>query len=307
MRMMQGVHMQSCVPRAPQETNRPSRCNPTQKSSNRKGKKKEFQKEKEKKEKEIKEKKRKEKKRKRKPGAHPQSHTTNLPVKNPHHITSISSTRSWNSSSSMAIATTTLPLAPLALAPPSSPISQCSLLLLRPRAPAALSLRPSARLLVAVAASEPELGGSGGGGAGDGSGSGGGGDSEKPRGGGGDEEGEGEEEKMGQGLSMSQKITLAYAALVGAGGAMGYMKSGSQKSLAAGGISALVLYFVHTQLPVRPVFASSIGLGISAALLSVMGSRFKKSGKIFPAGVVSLVSLVMVGGYIHGILRSTHA
>ncbi|XP_052153788.1 protein FATTY ACID EXPORT 2, chloroplastic-like [Oryza glaberrima] len=211
----------------------------------------------------------------------------------------------------MAIATTTLPLAPLALAlaPPSSPISQCSLLLLRPRAPAALSLRPSARLLVAVAAREPELGGSGGGGgaAGDGSGSGGGGDSEKPRGGGGDEEGEGEEEKMGQGLSMSQKITLAYAALVGAGGAMGYMKSGSQKSLAAGGISALVLYFVHTQLPVRPVFASSIGLGISAALLSVMGSRFKKSGKIFPAGVVSLVSLVMVGGYIHGILRSTHA
>uniref|UniRef100_A0A0A9DQG0 Uncharacterized protein n=1 Tax=Arundo donax TaxID=35708 RepID=A0A0A9DQG0_ARUDO len=112
---------------------------------------------------------------------------------------------------------------------------------------------------------------------------------------------------MGAGLSMSQKLTLAYAALVGAGGVMGYMKSGSQKSLAAGGISALVLYFVHTQLPVRPVFASSIGLGISVALLSVMGSRFKKSGKLFPAGVVSLVSLVMVGGYFHGILRSSHA
>lgn len=117
-----------------------------------------------------------------------------------------------------------------------------------------------------------------------------------------------------------------------AGGVMGYMKSGSQKS------SALVLYFVHTQLPVRPVFASSIGLGMQipffsswsfgnflclevrptwilshdvvvdsalqvylAALLSVMGSRFKKSGKMFPAGVVSHVSLVMVGGYYHGI------
>ncbi|NP_001131804.1 dachshund homolog 1-like [Zea mays] len=62
---------------------------------------------------------------------------------------------------------------------------------------------------------------------------------------------------MGHELSMSQKLSLAYAALVGAGGVMGYMKSGSQKS------SALVLYFVHTQLPVRPVFASSIGLGIS--------------------------------------------
>jgi hypothetical protein len=46
--------------------------------------------------------------------------------------------------------------------------------------------------------------------------------------------------------------------------------------------------------------------GISAALMTVMGSRFKKSGKIFPAGVVSLLSFVMVGGYFHGILRSSH-
>lgn len=47
--------------------------------------------------------------------------------------------------------------------------------------------------------------------------------------------------------------------------------------------------------------------GVSAALLGVMGSRFKKSGKLFPAGVVSAVSLIMTGGYIHGILRSLHA
>ncbi|RRT51926.1 hypothetical protein B296_00044594 [Ensete ventricosum] len=87
---------------------------------------------------------------------------------------------------------------------------------------------------------------------------------------------------------------------------MGYVKSGSQKSLAAGGISAFLLYFVYTLLPVRPAFASSLGLGLSAALLVVMGSRFKKSGKVFPAGVVSLVSFIMVGGYFHGILRSSH-
>jgi uncharacterized membrane protein (UPF0136 family) len=42
---------------------------------------------------------------------------------------------------------------------------------------------------------------------------------------------------------------------------MGYMKSGSQKSLLAGGISASVLYYVYTQLPGNPVYASSIGLG----------------------------------------------
>ncbi|KAM0857300.1 hypothetical protein ACQ4PT_048564 [Festuca glaucescens] len=150
----------------------------------------------------------------------------------------------------MALATNPL-LAPLALSPAPICASQCSLLFLRggPRAPALLSLR-SPRLL---AAKEPELGGGGSEGGSGGSGSGGAGGSGDPQGGG---EGEGE------GLSMSQKLTLAYAALVGAGGVMGYMKSGSQKSLAAGGISALLLFFVHTQLPVRPVFASSIGLGM---------------------------------------------
>lgn len=126
---------------------------------------------------------------------------------------------------------------------------------------------------------------------------------------GGEGEGEGEagggKKKMA--LAMSQKLTLGYAALVGVGGLIGYLKSGSNKSLVSGGLSALVLYYVHTQLPSRPTFASAVGIGVSALLLIVMGSRFKKSGKVFPAGVVSLVSLIMTGGYLHGILRSSHA
>ncbi|MQL71458.1 hypothetical protein Taro_003781 [Colocasia esculenta] len=148
-------------------------------------------------------------------------------------------------------------------------------------------------------------GGAGGEGYGGGGGSSGGGDGEWKEGGGG-AEGGGEGKEMGGGMSMSQKITLAYATLVGVGGLMGYLKGGSQKSLAAGGLSALLLYFVYTQLPVKPAFASSLGLGLSAALLAVMGSRFRKSGKIFPAGVVSIVSFIMVGGYAHGVMRSLH-
>ncbi|GLT74193.1 hypothetical protein SLA2020_460050 [Shorea laevis] len=156
---------------------------------------------------------------------------------------------------------------------------------------------------------EADIGG-GGGDKFDGNSGGGGGGGDNSGGGDRRDEGEGEafddgsRKKMG--LSMSQKLTLGYAALVGLGGVMGYMKSGSQKSLLAGGLSASLLYYVFTQLPTRPAFASSIGLGISAALLVMMGSRFKRSGKLFPAGVVSLVSLVMTGGYLHGILRSLH-
>ncbi|CAI9266459.1 unnamed protein product [Lactuca saligna] len=148
--------------------------------------------------------------------------------------------------------------------------------------------------------------GGGGGGGGEGSdnnwggGSGGGGGGE---GGGAPEENQ-EPKKMG--MSMSQKLTLGYAALVGLGGVMGFLKSGSQKSLISGGISAALLLFVYTQLPVNPVFASCVGLGLSGALLGVMGMRFKKSGKVFPAGVVSVVSFVMTGGYLHGVMRSFH-
>ena len=151
---------------------------------------------------------------------------------------------------------------------------------------------------------QPDLDNSGGGANGNANGGGGGG------GGGGGDDSKGEEgsdgDKRKMALLMSQKFTLAYAALVGVGGVMGYLKSGSNKSLLAGGLSASLLYFVYTELPGRPVFASSVGLGISAALLGVMGSRFKKSGKVFPAGVVSLVSLIMTGGYLHGIMRSAH-
>ncbi|TYK09986.1 protein FATTY ACID EXPORT 2 [Cucumis melo var. makuwa] len=110
--------------------------------------------------------------------------------------------------------------------------------------------------------------------------------------------GEGEEsnaDSRKKALSMSQKLTLGYAALVGVGGLMGYLKGGSQKSLLAGGVSASLLLVVFKLLPDNPVLASSLGLGLSAALLVVMGSRFKNSGKIFPAGIVSLVSFIMTG------------
>jgi hypothetical protein len=65
-----------------------------------------------------------------------------------------------------------------------------------------------------------------------------------------------------------------------AGGVMGYMKSGSQKSLAAGGISALVLYVVHTQLPVRPVLASSIGLGMQNLFFPLILRLFSLLGSL---------------------------
>jgi hypothetical protein len=87
---------------------------------------------------------------------------------------------------------------------------------LRRPLPAPVSISLCSRLVAVVATKEPELGGGGrseGGGGAGGSGGGGGGDSDS-REGGLKGEWDAKEEKMGQGLSMSQKLTLAYAALV---------------------------------------------------------------------------------------------
>ncbi|WVZ23400.1 hypothetical protein V8G54_001944, partial [Vigna mungo] len=90
------------------------------------------------------------------------------------------------------------------------------------------------------------------------------------------EEGSGSDKRK-MALLMSQKFTLVYVALVRGTSfslsrdvyttmflwclAMGFLKSGNQNSLLAGGLSASLLYYVYTELPGRLVFASSMGLG----------------------------------------------
>ena len=114
---------------------------------------------------------------------------------------------------------------------------------------------------------------------------------------------------------------------------MGYVKKGSTKSAAAGLFTGAALLAVFYWLPTAPLAASILGLGmrpslsslclggrlnsrvdggggggwgaaISATLLSIMGSRFATSKKMMPSGMVALVSLIMTGGYIHGIVRT---
>ena len=53
--------------------------------------------------------------------------------------------------------------------------------------------------------------------------------------------------------------------LVAVGGLIGFAKSGSSKSLMAGGGSASILYYVYLNLPSNPVMASAIGLGKCSA------------------------------------------
>ncbi|KAK4828460.1 hypothetical protein QYF61_026685, partial [Mycteria americana] len=89
-------------------------------------------------------------------------------------------------------------------------------------------------------------------------------------------------------------LGFGYAALVASGGLIGYAKAGSVPSLAAGLFFGSLAGLGAYQLSQNPnnVWISLITAG---TLTAVMGTRFYNSGKFMPAGLISGVSLLMVG------------
>ncbi|XP_077438908.1 transmembrane protein 14A [Vanacampus margaritifer] len=88
-------------------------------------------------------------------------------------------------------------------------------------------------------------------------------------------------------------IGYSYAAAILLGGYMGYKRKGSIMSLMAGlvfgGLSAYGAYNVSNKPTDIKVLLFSSGL-----LAVVMGTRYKKSGKLVPAGIMTVLSLLMV-------------
>ncbi|XP_056148431.1 transmembrane protein 14A [Lampris incognitus] len=88
-------------------------------------------------------------------------------------------------------------------------------------------------------------------------------------------------------------VGFAYAAAIALGGYMGYKRKGSVMSLIAGlvfgGFSAYGAYRVSSDPN-----DVKVALLTSGTLTAVMGMRFKKSGKLMPAGIMAGLSLLMV-------------
>ncbi|TKS85479.1 Transmembrane protein 14A [Collichthys lucidus] len=88
-------------------------------------------------------------------------------------------------------------------------------------------------------------------------------------------------------------IGFAYAAAISFGGFMGYKRKGSVMSLMAGlvfgGLSAYGALNVSNDS--KDIKVSLLASGV---LSVVMGMRYKKSGKLMPAGIMAGLSLLMV-------------
>ncbi|CEG82636.1 hypothetical protein RMATCC62417_16682 [Rhizopus microsporus] len=95
---------------------------------------------------------------------------------------------------------------------------------------------------------------------------------------------------------MTDIIGYAYGATVFAGGLVGYLKAGSTASLLAGAVFGALAALGAYQVSQDPKNVT-LALIVSLLLFIVMGSRFYKGRKFMPAGLVTLLSILMVIRY----------
>ncbi|KAL6767804.1 hypothetical protein ACKKBF_B36680 [Auxenochlorella protothecoides x Auxenochlorella symbiontica] len=110
-------------------------------------------------------------------------------------------------------------------------------------------------------------------------------------------------EPEGNGPRPMTTLTCVFGAFVLGGGLMGYIKKGSTTSLVASTAVSLLL-FVSASLMGRPDqrIGSLLALGTCLALGALMGKRYKDSRKVFPAGVLTVLSSAMAIGHLKTLL-----
>ena len=88
-------------------------------------------------------------------------------------------------------------------------------------------------------------------------------------------------------MSADQIILLIYTILLEAGGAMGFIKAGSKASVIASTAFAVVIFlFIFNVLPIEYAWT------VIAFLVLFFGSRFARSKKFMPNGMMAILSIV---------------
>ncbi|XP_067126702.1 transmembrane protein 14C-like [Centruroides vittatus] len=87
-----------------------------------------------------------------------------------------------------------------------------------------------------------------------------------------------------------------YAATVAVGGVVGYFRAKSKTSLASGLIFGGILGYGCYQISEDPD-DYSLTLATSLVLAGVMGSRYYKTKRFMPAGLITTISLGVVARY----------
>ncbi len=95
-------------------------------------------------------------------------------------------------------------------------------------------------------------------------------------------------------LTPTKLYFIVFGLLTIAGGVMGYIKAGSMASLIAGSITGILLLVAGFILPTQVVAGLIIGGLVSLLLAIQFLPAFFRAGKIMPAGMMSLLSIIGV-------------
>jgi uncharacterized membrane protein (UPF0136 family) len=76
------------------------------------------------------------------------------------------------------------------------------------------------------------------------------------------------------------------------GGIIGYVKAGSVASIIAGGIAGVLLLVAAFLLPEHRAAGLATGLIISVLLAAQFAPKFFRTGRVMPAGMMSVLSVI---------------
>jgi uncharacterized membrane protein (UPF0136 family) len=93
-------------------------------------------------------------------------------------------------------------------------------------------------------------------------------------------------------MGASKIYFLIFGVLTIAGGIIGYVKASSTPSIIAGSIAGLLLILAALLLPEHRAAGLAVGLIISLLLAAQFIPKFFRTGKMMPAGMMSVLSAI---------------
>jgi uncharacterized membrane protein (UPF0136 family) len=93
-------------------------------------------------------------------------------------------------------------------------------------------------------------------------------------------------------LGPARIYFIVFGVLTIAGGIVGYFKAGSVASIVAGSISGLLLLISAFMLPQYRMAGLVLGLVISLLLAAQFLPKFFRTGKVMPAGLMAVLSVL---------------
>jgi uncharacterized membrane protein (UPF0136 family) len=85
---------------------------------------------------------------------------------------------------------------------------------------------------------------------------------------------------------------LVFGVLTIAGGVLGYVKAGSVASIIAGSITGVLLLVAAFLLPEHRAIGLATAFIISLLLAAQFAPKFIRTGRVMPAGMISILSVI---------------